>query len=279
MLARPYLQKQNEFALFHCGLLPHARSVYSGLSECGATMPNRSRPVVQRYAASASPFSWVEYITGSGGKKSIFDPADPFLFPLPDFSATCRAHPTMKNPFSSKKADVISHWYALVPDFSASTQDFYSQVEQELKSRQVPDLEISRVEFSEGGLLSTNREYLRMTRERLVFDVCAAPFGTSFFYSMRFAELPSEVKLWQILLVLFILFGSFLTTLRILGFFFGLLFFILAIGAAIYVARNAVALNLQYLDAELIKMPVIGPIYERFFRRETYYRIDTRHGL
>lgn len=182
----------------------------------------------------------------------------------------------MRNPFSSKKADVISHWYALVPDFSASTQDFYSQVEQELKSRKVPDLEISRVEFSEGGLLSANREYLRMKRERLVFDVCAAPFGTSYFYSMRFAELPSAVKLWQILLVLVILFGSFLTTLRILGFFFGLLFFILAIGAAIYVARNAVALNLQYLDAELLKLPVIGPIYERFFRRETYYRIDTR---
>lgn len=182
----------------------------------------------------------------------------------------------MKNPFSSKKADVISHWYALVPDFSASTQEFYSKVEEELKSRKVPDLEISRVEFSEGGLLSAKREYLRMTRERLVFDVCAAPFGTSYFYSLRFAELPSVVAIWQILLLLFILFVALVFVLKMFGFFLGCLLFFLIIGAAIYTARNAVAMGLQNLDAELIKFPVIGPIYERFFRKETYYRIDTR---
>ncbi len=44
----------------------------------------------------------------------------------------------------------------------------------------------------------------------------------------------------------------------------------------IYVMRNAVALGLKDLDATLIKSPVIGPIYERWFRKETYYREDTR---
>ena len=72
-----------------------------------------------------------------------------------------------------KAEDVLDHWYTLVPEFQFSTNEFYGAVEQELKRRLVPGLEIERVDFSEGGLLSANRVYLRMIRERLVFDVCA----------------------------------------------------------------------------------------------------------
>ena len=46
--------------------------------------------------------------------------------------------------------------------------------------------------------------------------------------------------------------------------------------AAIYLLRNAVSLGLKDLDATLIKSPVVGPIYENWFRKETYYRQDTR---
>jgi hypothetical protein len=35
-------------------------------------------------------------------------------------------------------------------------------------------------------------------------------------------------------------------------------------------------MGLHDLDAMLIKSPVVGPIYEVFFRKETYYRTDTR---
>jgi len=42
------------------------------------------------------------------------------------------------------------------------------------------------------------------------------------------------------------------------------------------VLRNTVALGLQDLDAAFIRSPLIGPIYERWFRKETYYRLDTR---
>jgi phosphoserine phosphatase len=40
--------------------------------------------------------------------------------------------------------------------------------------------------------------------------------------------------------------------------------------------RNAVAIGLQDLDRTLIQSPVIGPIYEAWFRKESYYRHDTR---
>src|SRR5438552_3098525 len=101
--------------------------------------------------------------------------------------------------FKAKTADVLSHWYAPVPNFNTSTQEFYTVVEKEITESKVPDLTISRVEFSEEGLLSAKRQYLRMTRERLVFDICAAPFGTGYFFSCRFGEVPPVVQLWQLL--------------------------------------------------------------------------------
>src|ERR1051325_2972869 len=158
--------------------------------------------------------------------------------------------------FKSKKADVLSHWYSLIPRFNASTHEFYQAIEAELKERKVPGLEISRVEFSEGGLLSDKREYLRMTRERLVFDICAAPFGTAYFFSCRFAEIPAVIKFWQ-LLVLFIgwcicLSISLNVCIKIFGgstIFVWPLGWIAAITLLIYTLPNAVSMGLRDLDA------------------------------
>src|SRR5580692_8952823 len=96
--------------------------------------------------------------------------------------------------WKSRKADVLDHWIALVENFDLSSGDFYTSVETELKTRDLPGMDLSRVEFAEGGILSGKRTYLRMVRERLVFDVCAAPFGKTFFFSCRFAELPAVVR-------------------------------------------------------------------------------------
>jgi hypothetical protein len=185
--------------------------------------------------------------------------------------------------FEKKKGDVIDHWYALIPGFNTSTKDFYTAVEKELKDRQVPGLEMFHVDFAEGGVLSQKREYLRMTRERLAFDICAAPFGTSYFFSCRFAEIPAVIHLWQLLVVL-CGFGlsvliSFVLCIKIFGVlapFVWPLGWIMLIVLGVYTLRNAVAMGLKDLDATLIKSPVVGPIYENWFRKETYYRQDTR---
>ncbi len=176
----------------------------------------------------------------------------------------------------AKKADVLGHWYTLIPNFNSSTQDFYQLVEQELKERQVPGLQITHEEFAEGGILSDKREYLRMTREWLVFDVCAAPFGTSYFFSCRFAELPAVVKLWQLAVLVVAILGVLALFWKVLGFGLGLVVLTVLIGIGVYLLRNAVAMGLRDLDAALIKMPVLGPVYAVWFRKETYYRQDTR---
>src|ERR1700722_5028743 len=148
--------------------------------------------------------------------------------------------------FEKKKGEVIDHWYSLVPGFNVSTKEFYEAVEKESNERKVPSLEIFHVDFAEGGLLSAKREYLRMTRERLVFDICAAPFGTAYFFSCRFAQIPAVVKLWEFLALVIGLCAIGFLGLIIFGKVFGLLGIILfpvllvvLIVAAVYVMRNA----------------------------------------
>jgi len=178
--------------------------------------------------------------------------------------------------FFSPKEEVIEHWYAPVDNFQFVTADFYQRIEKELIARKVPGLEISRVEWSEGGLLSDKREYLRLKRERLVFDICAAPFGTSYFFSFRFVELPLGIKPLELIIFLAgiaIIFGILA---KLFGTAWGVLALLAILAGGIYVLRNSSALGLQTLDGALMKFPVIGPLYEVFLRKDTYYRQDTR---
>ncbi len=60
----------------------------------------------------------------------------------------------------------------------------------ELAARRLQQLKTSRVEYHEGEVLSDKRIYLRLARERYSFDVCAAPFGEGYFFSLRFVQVP-----------------------------------------------------------------------------------------
>jgi hypothetical protein len=182
----------------------------------------------------------------------------------------------MFNPFIKQKAEVSAHWIAFADAFACTPSEFYQALEQEIMNRKVPGLTMSRIEFAEGGLLSDKRVYLRMLRERLVFDICAAPFGTRFFFSCRAAQIPPVISLVQLAVVLIGLFVVCGLSWKYLGLFYGTAALAVGCVALVYVLRNAVALGLQDLDTALVQSPVFGSIYELWFRRETYYRIDTR---
>lgn len=183
--------------------------------------------------------------------------------------------------FFKRKSEVLNHWIAFADGFQTSPAEFYTALEKELAERKIPSMEMSRIEFPEGGLLSEKRVYLRLLRERLVFDVCAAPFGSGFFFSCRTAEIPIAVKWWHWLLlytvgnwvvaVVFILVHKATGSLS-----FAFTMLVIFCAFVISTLRNAVAMGLQDLDATLIKLPVIGPLYEKLFRKETYHRIDSR---
>lgn len=178
--------------------------------------------------------------------------------------------------FKSKKDEVLNHWIAFADQFNLSSQEFYQALEKELAARKVPGLEIARVEYAEGGLFSEQRMYLRLIRERLAFDTCAAPFGTGYFFSCRTVYSPIVVKLWHVLAALVLLGGLYLLLAKFLGIVFAAIAVMALVIAIAQVFRNVIAMKLTNLDSALLKTPVLGPFYEKWFRVDSYYRQDTR---
>lgn len=179
---------------------------------------------------------------------------------------------------------VLSHWHTLFEDFSTSTQDFYTSVEAAIARRTLPDIEVSRVLWSEGGIGSAKREYLRVRRERIAFDICSAPYGNGHFFSWWLARIPPR---FGILFVFAILIGALAVT--------GLLQLILTPMLPRGLFRAFAQVGLPFLlypvvllvlgfmvregdlgDEEwVMSLPVLGWLYIRLFNPLTYYRLDT----
>lgn len=173
-----------------------------------------------------------------------------------------------------KKPFIHSHWYVPLLDIHSDTAEFYQAVEEELAARKVPGLTVERIDFNEGGLLDGNRSYLRVKRERVTMDVCSAPFGTSWWFSGRTAELPRVLYVWEILLVLAGLGGFFALDWQLFGLITGSIVFGSSLVFLILIFLTARAWT--GLDEFLIHLPVVGALYERFARKETYHRQDQR---
>ncbi len=182
---------------------------------------------------------------------------------------------------------VLSRWHALFEDFSTSTQDFYRAVEAAVARRNLPDLEVSRVLFKEAGIASAQREYLRVSRRRVAFDICSAPYGNGHFFSWWLARIPAR---FGILLVLGIVVGAFLG-LAVVGVVFGAIMQKLGGGCGgvlvpmllPVVGMPVVLLVLGFLvdrgllgDEEwVLSVPYVGRLYAAFFNPNSYYRLDT----
>ncbi len=177
---------------------------------------------------------------------------------------------------NSRKAEVFSHWCSMTPDIHFSTQDFYTKVEEAIRTKEWPGVQLLRVEYREAGLLSHSREYLRIIRQRQLFDVCAAGFGKDYFFSLREAEIPAVVDFRAFLAVMLGLFMLTVLCLQTLGLLFGPLALLFLLILAVWFLFNVLKLGLTKVDSALITMPVIGPVYEAWFRRDTYFQQDTR---
>jgi hypothetical protein len=169
---------------------------------------------------------------------------------------------------------VLSHWSMLVENLQASPLSFYQAVETALLRRQIPATENSRVDYKEGGLLSAQREYLHVRKESLVFDICAAPFGTGFFFSWWFADdRPKLNPLLQALalVALFSVAGRLLLSLGIAA---GTI--VLVAGILLPMAyANEQASQGKFDDNLIRSLPLLGRLYESLFKPGTYYRIDS----
>ncbi len=167
---------------------------------------------------------------------------------------------------AKKVSLVLSNWHHLIEGLQDSPQHFYSLLSEAIKLRQIPDAASSRIDYHEGGIFSAQREYFRVERNEYIFDVCAAPFGNSFFVSCWFGEsrpspLGPTVAAFALILLL-IYFAGVIPALII----FVVLFFFL--GALMSGAP-------QPWHRYLLVISGLGPLFERFFLPSTYYRKDT----
>ncbi|SDE73732.1 hypothetical protein SAMN05216464_1091 [Mucilaginibacter pineti] len=81
------------------------------------------------------------------------------------------------------KPTVRTHSYQHFEDLQLSSKEFYSALENLIKGYQYPDVTLSVVAKREGGIASSSREYLQVSKAPYNFLICAAPFGRSFFVS------------------------------------------------------------------------------------------------
>src|SRR5581483_7021926 len=166
-------------------------------------------------------------------------------------------------PVTVPPATVVAHWNTLIEGLQTSALEFYSSVEQLVGRREVPEAKTSRVDWSEGGLHSAKREYLRLTRGRFSFDVCAAPFGTGFFVSWWLGEpRPSPLPPTIAAFVAFTLVVSVLANLvgGAAAFFLTLLLVLVGLWVV-----GAVLPESEW-EVYIVVIPIIGWLFERFFR-------------
>lgn len=173
-----------------------------------------------------------------------------------------------------RKPIIHAHWYVPLSDFQSDTELFYRAVEEELVEREVPDMVVEIIHFREGSHFTANRKYLRFRQERAVLDICSAPFGTGWWFSVRAATLPRILRWWEVGFTALGLAGFFALYVELYGLVVGgvLLGSSLAFGGIVFLAGSVWA----NLDEFLIYLPVAGALYEAYFRRDTYYRQDQR---
>jgi hypothetical protein len=189
---------------------------------------------------------------------------------------------------------ILSHWSKLFEDFSTSAYDFYDAVEEGLARRQVPEGKTAMIRWSEGGVLSPNREYLRIEGSGFRFDICAAPFGTGYFFSWWLTPKPAEAVAFYLLAFLL---GSWCISRVIAGWiwqYFGQVpsfdWAVLALrlllqnpftigGLSAFAAMGFVAViakaGWRGFEDALLTVPILGWVYARFFAPVTLYRLDT----
>jgi len=180
---------------------------------------------------------------------------------------------------------VISHWHTLFEDFSTSTQEFYRAVEESVRSRNLPEVEVSRMLFNEGGIGTAQREYLRVQRKRVAFDICSAPYGNGHFFSWWLARIPPRYGVFAAIGILFLALGlTWILHLMLRPMLpDGYIAHAIAKLVLWFVLYPLVLLVMGYFveqgtlgDEEwVMSLPILGRLYVFVFNPLTYYRQDT----
>ena len=186
---------------------------------------------------------------------------------------------------TNSASPVISNWHTLYEHFSTSTQDFYAAVEEAIWTRKLPHIQVSRVLWSEGGAGSPKREYLRVQRQRVAFDICSAPYGDGHFFSWWLVRIPPRRGILSALGIMCValgltwifdlMFSPLLPDSLIVGTVIRMIFPLLLFPLALLLMGYLVQEGILGDEEWVMSLPVIGRLYAFVFNPLTYYRLDT----
>lgn len=83
----------------------------------------------------------------------------------------------------SVKSENIGNWCTLYPNMNYDPEVYYQRVTDIISKHEVPNFHSKHRTFNEGGYMSNERLYLEVRRGEYLYHVCAAPWGTDFFFS------------------------------------------------------------------------------------------------
>jgi hypothetical protein len=83
---------------------------------------------------------------------------------------------------------IHAHQSEYFEDLRLSAKDFYMLLKKMIEEYRYPEVTCTPVTLKEGGVFSSKREYLRISKDRYNYYVCASPFGKSFFISWWLQE-------------------------------------------------------------------------------------------
>lgn len=93
---------------------------------------------------------------------------------------------------------VHSNWHQFIESVPFSPKEFYVAVQHEIQTKQIPGIRFSLVTYSQGGIFSMGRQYMRVQCKEYIFDICAAPCANGFFVSYWMGELADPVtNFWK----------------------------------------------------------------------------------
>ena len=154
-----------------------------------------------------------------------------------------------------------------------SSTEIYSAVSDEVHRMKIPGVSCQLVTAKEGGVITAYRTRLKITREFSEYVLCAAPVGTAFFISIRTIDHFPYAR-WFHYLGLLLLLGVVYRFGSNIGAYGG----IVAVVVTCYLIRVAfrfVGLSEDKpVERTLAGIPIIGPIYLRWFCPETFFRQD-----
>jgi hypothetical protein len=196
-----------------------------------------------------------------------------------------------------RKARQKDYKKRLIENFNYSPKEFYVLLAKALESRRVPGLTGGLVKLYESVRGSSKRLYMTVDRERFVYYVCAAPFGSGFFFSWRLVDerRPAEWYHFLILASLFAAISGFLSLLflgpiaQLFGSFgydpiavalilpFVPVTFFLLQSVFLWSLMNYASIpGKDALARDIERTPVLGRVFERCFRPDTYFRHDSQ---